>query len=490
MSKSVEIKNQARLPLAKCVQLVLSGLKYRLFRASITVLIIALATAFLMTMLTESVTARRIANVIDAQTAPRNTFLFWVARTSSPMNARRLNKLLVTAEPDGPRGRELMTWGDLNASQFETLSEIARDQTVYYQGFFDELSEGDRRALVGRARGEQIFERLQDEEAWETFAADMEMSDEQMQRPLSEFKEWLDRWAQTRPLREAVRSFRRAFPDSEPRKVFARGGQNLPQALAQLGYVLTPGEYEIVQRQAAFNVDAEKIASRFAGKGIKKQLADRAGIEQSEAGTAALFKETRTDDGARWFVSAVDEAAGESETMEPLGLSPERVQEVAREKLAESRLAQVEASVSQDAFRGGTFGFSGRTLWLIVVSFMVCVVGIANAMLMSVTERFREIATMKCLGATDGFIMINFVLESVMQGVAGGLIGTVLGFVLGLLRSWAKYGWMAVEQMPPSELLMAAGVAFVVGILISAAAAVYPAWIAARLAPMEAMRIE
>ena len=135
-------------------------------------------------------------------------------------------------------------------------------------------------------------------------------------------------------------------------------------------------------------------------------------------------------------------------------------------------------------------GFSNRTLALIAVSFLVCIVGIANAMLMSVMERFREIATMKCLGATDGFIMINFILESCMQGIAGGVIGGVLGLLLGALRSWAAYGWLAITEFPLLKVLEMGGISLGVGVLISALAAVYPAYTAARLAPMEAMRIE
>ena len=52
-----------------------------------------------------------------------------------------------------------------------------------------------------------------------------------------------------------------------------------------------------------------------------------------------------------------------------------------------------------------------KQLWLVSMSLIVCVVGIANAMLMSVTERFREIGTMKCLGALDGFVVRLFLLE-------------------------------------------------------------------------------
>ena len=54
-----------------------------------------------------------------------------------------------------------------------------------------------------------------------------------------------------------------------------------------------------------------------------------------------------------------------------------------------------------------------KQMWLIGLSLLVCVVGIANAMLMSVTERFREIGTMKCLGALDSFIVKLFLLECI-----------------------------------------------------------------------------
>ena len=52
-------------------------------------------------------------------------------------------------------------------------------------------------------------------------------------------------------------------------------------------------------------------------------------------------------------------------------------------------------------------------------------------MLMSVTERFREIGTMKCLGALDGFIVKLFLIESLFQGMAGTVMGVLLGLVLG-----------------------------------------------------------
>jgi len=97
---------------------------------------------------------------------------------------------------------------------------------------------------------------------------------------------------------------------------------------------------------------------------------------------------------------------------------------------------------------------------------------------------------MKCLGATDGYIMTNFILESCLPGTVGGIIGAILGLLLGSLRSLSNYGWMALQHLPWELIGITAVVSVVVGVVLSALAAVYPAWIAARLAPMEAMRIE
>jgi putative ABC transport system permease protein len=127
--------------------------------------------------------------------------------------------------------------------------------------------------------------------------------------------------------------------------------------------------------------------------------------------------------------------------------------------------------------------------WLILVSMFVCVIGITNAMLMSVTERFAQIATMKCLGALDGFIMLMFVLESCFMGVVGGILGALIGATLGVLRMTGVLG-TEVLRVPVQQLVIATSAATAVGVLLSAVAAVYPALRAARLAPMEAMRIQ
>ena len=62
-----------------------------------------------------------------------------------------------------------------------------------------------------------------------------------------------------------------------------------------------------------------------------------------------------------------------------------------------------------------------QNIWLVTLSLLVSAVAISNAMLMSVTERYREIGTMKCLGALNSFIARLFVLEALFLGLAGAL---------------------------------------------------------------------
>jgi len=133
---------------------------------------------------------------------------------------------------------------------------------------------------------------------------------------------------------------------------------------------------------------------------------------------------------------------------------------------------------------------SATTVWLIAISLMVCLVGITNAMLMSVTERFREIGTMKCLGALDGFIVKLFLLESTFQGVAGTAIGVAAGILMMLLASLKAYGLATFQYFPMTEVLSIVIYALVIGAGISIIAAVTPALRAAHMAPVEAMRVE
>lgn len=131
-----------------------------------------------------------------------------------------------------------------------------------------------------------------------------------------------------------------------------------------------------------------------------------------------------------------------------------------------------------------------ETLWMIGLALLISFVGIMNAMLMSVTERFREIGTMKCLGALDAFIVKLFMLESTLQGIAGTLTGVVVGLLLAYGEALFTYGGETWRLLPLATLLKMLGFCAVAGTLLTVGGAVYPARQAARMKPVDAMRSE
>jgi len=133
---------------------------------------------------------------------------------------------------------------------------------------------------------------------------------------------------------------------------------------------------------------------------------------------------------------------------------------------------------------------TAKQRWIVILSLVVCVVGIVNAQLMAVTERFREIGTMKCLGALDRFILRLFFLEAGMQGLVGGGIGALVGAFFSLITSATSFGTVALIQV--SWLGVAGSVlwATLVGFFLSLIGVFYPAIVAAKMQPVEAMRTE
>ena len=115
-----------------------------------------------------------------------------------------------------------------------------------------------------------------------------------------------------------------------------------------------------------------------------------------------------------------------------------------------------------------------QTRWLLGLALLVAFVGILNAMLMSVTERFREIGTMKCLGALDSFIIKLFLIESLFQGLVGTALGVAGGLVLSLASAWSAYGAYAWKNVPWTTLGFDALQCLAVGIALTVAGALLP----------------
>lgn len=117
------------------------------------------------------------------------------------------------------------------------------------------------------------------------------------------------------------------------------------------------------------------------------------------------------------------------------------------------------------------------------ISLLVGGVGIMNIMLVSVTERTREIGIRKSIGATNGQILSQFLIEAMVISIGGGLIGVLFAY-LGSEALSFKIGFTPI--ITPETLLWAAGVSVGVGIIFGVA----PAIKAARKDPIEALRYE
>lgn len=133
---------------------------------------------------------------------------------------------------------------------------------------------------------------------------------------------------------------------------------------------------------------------------------------------------------------------------------------------------------------------SPKQRWIIILSLLVCVVGIVNAQLMAVTERFREIGTMKCLGALDRFILRLFLLEAGIQGMAGAFVGAVAGALFAIINALLSFGTVAVSSLSSTDVFLSILFATSMGFVLSLAGVMYPAIVAARMQPVEAMRVE
>jgi predicted lysophospholipase L1 biosynthesis ABC-type transport system permease subunit len=139
---------------------------------------------------------------------------------------------------------------------------------------------------------------------------------------------------------------------------------------------------------------------------------------------------------------------------------------------------------------GAQLSVESYQYWLVGVALVVSVVGITNAMLIALYERYKEIGTMKCLGALDRHIIMLFMVESSFQGLAGGVLGFILGLAAAVVSTGFSTGFDIALKVPALRMLTLFVGSVLLALALSMMATMYPAWRASKLKPVEALRYE
>ncbi len=146
---------------------------------------------------------------------------------------------------------------------------------------------------------------------------------------------------------------------------------------------------------------------------------------------------------------------------------------------------------SQDALLSSANQITGvLTLFLggvAGISLLVGGIGIMNIMLVSVTERTREIGIRKAIGATRRNVLSQFLTEASILSVLGGLVGVLVGVVLARLVSGINLGTTQIHSVvAPDSILLATLFALAIGVFFG----IYPAYRASSLNPIDALHYE
>lgn len=263
------------------------------------------------------------------------------------------------------------------------------------------------------------------------------------------------------------------------------------------------GGLELAQGRLFLSQEDEVVLGEGAARDLKVTLGDNITIQNRVFRVVGFLKPTRNEqDDYALYVSLerleelVDEKGLISVVFvraapdrDPTALAQE-IQKALRESVAEREFL-VQSSKQLSDLVSGVLTVLRWTLGAIAgISLLVGGIGLTNTMLMAILERTHEIGILRAIGAGREHIIILFLLESSLLGLLGGLTGLIVGGAI------AQSVAMAAEQFLRTDLFSVAfDATLIVGslgfsVVLGAIAGLWPAWRAAQLSPIEALRYE
>ena len=491
--RQIDVKKQRIMSLGETFGLCVKGVKHRLLRSVLTLAVVVLAVAFFMFLISESMFLRSTSRGVNGETRAERTATVLLAKFFSPATDHVTVNRLAEAwkNADSALLDEFARAGGMAREKLDPIAAVAREEVVYAR-WLESIQPGKRTVLIHKTHGR---------EALDFIAADVEAFRENL-APMIDLR--------VPNGRESLFAFLAKYPayKAELAELNKSWNEKVAAAAAAMDAFNRAGRASDLEWFAgAADADAESLRAQIEALGFAFTPAALATVRHqclAAKETADVYNALNTREVKEAWRRAFQENKPTSPEQRIRRLTDKRAVEIFDGKFDQTQLERVESrekymlrltelerklssSIADD---GGFLGLTGRQIFLLAISFVVCMVGISNAMLMAITERFREIATMKCLGATDSYILTQFMMEAAMQGFCGGLLGVLVGFAIATARGAIYYGAHLAAYWPWVDIGLSAVASLAAGVLLAVFASMQPSWSASRMAPMEAMRVE
>lgn len=488
-SRKIEVKKQQQLTQKETFDFCISSIKHRFFRSLLTLAVVVLAVAFFMYLLTENVILDSLKTGIKQEIRNERKSSLQVNLMFTKPTAREFT-LMMADLVDQPE--QQTTISRVMGKQQEEILKVAKlaAEEIHYLSFFNNIKLGQKKVLVGRNEYEEIFTYLLDETNFLDFKKRLEpMGSIKFPGGYDKFSKFLLEFQPFQQKRnELYKIWNKKIgtlivasdklTKGEPLKYFLSSDKK--EKIAEWRNLVSNFGFEFSDQ------DFNTLLAKMKKEALKDKIIIRLNQPEMRKAWRGIYGNKYSKISDKLYM------LNKSNVIDLLknDFTPEELAQTTETYRYENQMRYLEQKLNLSAKTQAGALFSGRNIYLLVLSFIVCMVGIANAMLMSITERFREIATLKCLGATDSFILIQIMIEAGLQGLAGGAMGVLIGLVITVSKDSFMYGTRLFSFFPVGGVVIAIVSSLVAGVLLSVLASIYPSFKASRMAPMEAMRIE